>query len=115
MRTERPTHEYRKLGALLGLGTCVIALLTYEMCISTQVGSAPGQTAQVMAAGSRLPEITALRVERQRNARVVLQGTNGNKDSTAVDRKKLADMVAVMKRLTVIKPFCAWRQSFTLS
>ena len=103
MRTERPTHEYRKLGALLGLGTCVIALLTYEMCISTQVGSAPGQTAQVMAAGSRLPEITALRVERQRNARVVLQGTNGNKDSTAVDRKKLADMVAVMKRLTVIK------------
>ena len=59
MRTERPTHEYRKLGALLGLGTCVIALLTYEMCISTQVGSAPGQTAQVMAAGSRLPEITS--------------------------------------------------------
>ena len=54
-------------------------------------------------------------MERQRNARVVLQGTNGNKDSTAVDRKKLADMVAVMKRLTVIKPFCAWRQSFTLS
>jgi len=103
MRTERPTHEYRKLGALLGLGTCVIALLTYEMCISTQVGSAPGQSAQVMAAGSRIPEITALRVERQRNARVVLQGTNGNKDSTAVDRKKLADMVAVMKRLTVIK------------
>ena len=102
MRTERPTYEYRKLGALLGLGT-VIALLTYEMCISTQVGSAHDQTAQVMAAGSRLPEITALRVERQRIARVVLQGTNGNKDSTAVDRKKLADMVAVMKRLTVIK------------
>lgn len=101
MRTERTAYEYRKLGALLGLGTCVIALLTYEMCISTQVGSAPGQTVQVMAAGSRLPEITALRVERQRNARVVLQGTNGNKDSTAVDRKKLADMVAVMKRLTL--------------